>query len=114
METPDQAASQVTTMNSDRGMITFVPISAGETGADDLAAIQGKQEYVDFQQKDEAGNIVYAWEFLGTDIKNVFDMDLVSRPAQSRLKAAAFLTDSRRSTCPSPMTVNFRERRACS
>ena len=74
-ETPDQAASQVTTMNSDRGMITFVPISAGETGADDLAAIQGKQEYVDFQQKDEAGNIVYAWEFLGTDIKNVFDMD---------------------------------------
>lgn len=74
-ETPDQAAFQVTTMNSDRGMITFVPISAGETGADYLAAIQGKQEYVDFQQKDEAGNIVYAWEFLGTDIKNVFDMD---------------------------------------
>lgn len=74
-EAPNEAASEISVVNSDRGTITFVPISAGEMGADYLTAIQGKEEYVDFQSKDEAGNILYAWEFYGMDVKNAFDMD---------------------------------------
>lgn len=70
-----ETSNEVSVVNSDRGTITFVPLTAGKMGADYLTAIQGKEEYVDFQKKDDAGNILYAWEFLGTDIKNVFDMD---------------------------------------
>lgn len=74
--TEEENADGVTVVESDRGTITFVPIKEGKMGSDYLEAIKGKEkEYVDFQEKDDAGNILYAWEFLGTDVKNVFDMD---------------------------------------
>ena len=72
----EENADGVTVVESDKGTITFVPIKDGKMGSEYLEAIQGKEkEYVDFQEKDDAGNIVYAWEFLGTDVKSVFDMD---------------------------------------
>ena len=72
----EENADGVTVVESDRGTITFVPIKDVKMGSEYLEAIQGKEkEYVDFQKKDDAGNIVYAWEFLGTDVKSVFDMD---------------------------------------
>jgi hypothetical protein len=64
------------TILSDRGKIYFVPISDGKMGKENLEVIQGKEEYVDFQNLDESGSVVYAWEFFGKDITNPFDLDL--------------------------------------
>ncbi|MGN0295320.1 MAG: hypothetical protein ACI4D3_15085 [Lachnospiraceae bacterium] len=68
--------SGITTIQSDRGPITFVPITAGKIGGEQLESILGEKAYVDFQKKDEAGTVLYAWEFCGTDLKKAEDIDL--------------------------------------
>lgn len=64
-------------INSDRGKITFIPIENGKMGKADFESIKGKKEYIDFQMKDKTGTVLYAWEFLGTDIQEPEDMDLI-------------------------------------
>lgn len=64
------------TIKSDRGTINFVQISDGKMGKDALEKIMGKKEYVDFQKKDETDTVLYAWEFLGTDLKEARNMNL--------------------------------------
>ena len=68
--------SGITTIQSDRGPITFVPIVAGKIGKEQLESILGQKAYVDFQKKDEAGTVLYAWEFCGTDLKKAENVDL--------------------------------------
>ncbi len=63
-------------INSDRGKITFIPIVNGKMGKTDFESIKGKKEYIDFQMKDKNGTVLYAWEFLGTDIKEPADIDM--------------------------------------
>ena len=63
-------------ISSDRGKITFIPIKSGKMGKADFESIKGKKEYIDFQMKDKTGTVLYAWEFLGTDIQKPEDMDL--------------------------------------
>ena len=65
----------ITTINSDRGPITFVPITDGMQGKDQLAAVMGQEAYVDFQKKDDAGTVLYAWEFFGKDLIAAEDMN---------------------------------------
>lgn len=65
----------ITTINSDRGPITFVPITDGMQGKDQLAAVMGQEAYVDFQKKDDAGTVLYAWEFYGKDLIAAEDMN---------------------------------------
>ena len=65
----------IITINSDRGPITFVPITDGMQGKDQLAAIMGQEAYVDFQKKDDAGTVLYAWEFYGKDLIAAEDMN---------------------------------------
>ncbi len=71
----DSSQEKPQVLESDRGKITFVQIQAGKMGKDALASIKGKNEYVNFQKKDDSDNVLYAWEFLGTDIKEVMDVD---------------------------------------
>lgn len=72
--TKETDASQ--TMESDRGKIIFVQIPDGKTGKSELESIKGEEQYVDFQKKDEAETILYAWEFFGKDVNEPRDMDL--------------------------------------
>ena len=65
-----------TTIQSERGSITFVPIKPGKMGKEELEGIAGEQAYIDFQMKDESETVLYAWEFCGTDIKEADDLDL--------------------------------------
>lgn len=65
-----------TVIESDRGKITFVSITDDACGKAELQQILGKKEFVDFQKKDEAGTILYAWEFCGTDLKEVRNLNL--------------------------------------
>lgn len=74
-ETTDQS-EESRTMDSDRGKIKFIQIPEGKTGKDALEEIKGSKDYVDFQKKDEADTILYAWEFIGTDVNDARDMDL--------------------------------------
>lgn len=90
----EENAEGVTVVQSDRGTITFVPIKEGKMGADYLEAIQGKEEYVDFQEKDDAGNILYAWEFFGTDIKSVFDMDFSVTSGKTAFEGCKLFRDA--------------------
>ena len=55
-------------MDSDRGKISFVMIPDGKTGKDALESIKGKDDFVDFQKRDDADTILYAWEFAGKDV----------------------------------------------
>ncbi len=64
------------TVNSDRGKITFVPLQDGAMGKTEMAAVAGRQAFVNFQKKDEADNILYAWEFNGMDINAPADIDM--------------------------------------
>lgn len=64
------------TIESERGTITFVQIPDGATGKAALESIMGKKEYVDFQKEDDAGTILYSWEFFGEDVEEARDMDL--------------------------------------
>lgn len=75
-ETDEKETETTSTVDSERGKITFVQIPDGKAGKDELADIAGKDEYVDFQKKDEAGTILYSWEFLGKDIDEARDVDL--------------------------------------
>ena len=68
--------SKYSKINSDRGVIYFVPIKNKAQGSDIFAEIAGKQEYVDFQAKDAADNILYAWEFSGAELTSTADINL--------------------------------------
>lgn len=83
----------VTVVQSDRGTITFVPVKEGKMGSNYLEAVKGKAEYVDFQKKDDAGNILYAWEFLGTDVKDVFDMDFSVAASEKAFEGCKLFKD---------------------
>lgn len=83
----------VTVVQSDRGTITFVPVKEGKMGSNYLEAVKGKAEYVDFQKKDDAGNILYAWEFLGTDVKDVFDMDFSVASSEKAFEGCKLVKD---------------------
>ncbi|MBO5461304.1 MAG: hypothetical protein J5983_05870, partial [Ruminococcus sp.] len=71
-----EKADENKTVESDRGKITFVQIPDGKTGKEELESILGKKEYVDFQKKDKSETILYAWEFLGTELEAARDINL--------------------------------------
>lgn len=81
-------------MESDRGKITFLQIQAGKTGKSELEAIKGKKEYVDFQMKDGSDNVLYAWEFLGTDITKPMDMDYQIQTSSKAFDGCSYGTDA--------------------
>lgn len=74
-QNPNGQDDSIITINSDRGPITFVPITDGMQGKDQLAAVMGQEAYVDFQKKDDTGTVLYAWEFYGKDLNAAEDMN---------------------------------------
>ena len=74
------------TVDSDRGKISFVMIPDGKTGKDALESIKGKDAFIDFQKKDDADTILYAWEFAGKDVTDPRDMDLNLEFSQEAFK----------------------------
>ncbi len=75
-EKENETEGTTKTVDSDRGKISFVMIPDGKTGKDALESIKGKDDFVDFQKKDDADTILYAWEFAGKDVTEPRDMDL--------------------------------------
>ena len=78
------------TVDSDRGKISFVMIPDGKTGKDALESIKGKDGFVDFQKKDDADTILYAWEFAGKDVTDPRDMDLNLEFSQEAFKGCKY------------------------
>ncbi|MCU6761530.1 Uncharacterised protein [uncultured Roseburia sp.] len=91
--TDDTGDTNKSVVESDRGKITFLQITAGKMGKSELEAIKGKKEYVDFQMKDGSENVLYAWEFLGTDVKNPADIDYQIQTASSAFDGCSYGTD---------------------
>ena len=75
-EKENETEGTTKTVDSDRGKISFVMIPDGKTGKDALESIKGKDDFVDFQKRDDADTILYAWEFAGKDVTEPRDMDL--------------------------------------
>jgi hypothetical protein len=71
---PETAQEPYTSIDSDRGTIYFVPITQGKMGKEVLELILGQEVYADFQKKDDAENILYAWEFYGMDLTAAEDL----------------------------------------
>lgn len=85
---PEETEPAFTVIESDRGPIYFVPIEEGPMGMDVFNEILGQQKYVNFQRKDGAENILYAWEFCGEDLTVAEDLVLtlnMGSPEQGKL-----------------------------
>ncbi len=76
-EEAEESDNEITVIDSDKGTIYMVPVTPGILqGKEQFEEIMGREDaYVDFQVKDEVGNILYAWEFCGKDITRAEDMD---------------------------------------
>ena len=55
-------------MQSDKKTVIFVPVESGKQGKDVFDYILGKDIYADFRKTNEAGNVVYTFEFYGKDL----------------------------------------------
>jgi len=104
-------------INSDKGKITFQEIKDGPMGSDLFKEIMGKKEYADFQKKDASGNILYSWEFCGTDVTSDDDLDMnitVSKTAGGSVMEAAggadalYLSFAASGTFPGKAVINLR------
>ena len=65
----------ISSVDSDRGKIYFVPIIVGTQGKEQFEMVKDKKEYVVFQAKDEADTVLYSWKFYGKDLKKAEDMN---------------------------------------
>lgn len=70
------AAGEITQVESDRGTILMIPIVDGAQGSEQFAQIKDQEMYADFQKKDSAGTVLYAWEFYGKTLTSTDDMNL--------------------------------------
>lgn len=76
-EDPQTAAEgEITQVESDRGTILMIPIVDGAQGSEQFAQIKDQEMYADFQKKDSAGTVLYAWEFYGKTLTSTDDMNL--------------------------------------
>lgn len=94
---PEETAEQtddVTVIESDRGTIYFVPITAGKMGKEYLEKIMGQEAYVDFQMKDTAGTVLYAWEFYGKEIEKAEDIDYTIESSTNAFQGCSYATAS--------------------
>jgi len=122
-QTPAEAASaaassqSTSVISSDKGKITFQDIQDGPMGSDIFKEIMGKKEYADFQKKDASGNILYSWEFCGSDVTSDDDLDMnitVSKTAGSSVMNAAggadalYLSFAASGTFPGKAVINIR------
>lgn len=77
VDLPEEVEDEdISVIESDRGKIIFVPIIDGKQGKEQFEEIKGQEAYVDFQLKDQAGTVLYAWEFYGKDLTSTEDIDL--------------------------------------
>lgn len=109
----------VTTVESDKGPITFVPIVEDEQmGKKWMESIQGKTAYVVFEYKDEAGNVIYSWQFSGETLSESADIDMsifMASDGGESIKAAAggksgllYLTFAHEGALPGPAEITLR------
>lgn len=90
----DDRSKETSTIESDRGIITFVQIPDGPVGRKELENIKGKSQYVDFQKKNDTGTILYAWEFFGEDVEEARDMDLNLDFGREAFRGCSYGTES--------------------
>ena len=87
-----EVLSAYQSIDSDRGMIYFVPDLTAKTVGEVTEALAGQDAFVDFQSKDQADTVLYAWEFYGKNIKKAASTDLsleISQNAFSGFKQDA-------------------------
>ncbi len=107
----------VTTVQSDRGPITFVPLEPQPMGKTWLEAVQGRTAFVTFEEKDAAGTVLYAWSFDGQTVTAPADLDLtLTTSAQgndalrqiTQGQPALYLDFAHQGTLPGPATISLR------
>ena len=68
----------ITKVDSDRGTIWMIPAVDKENVEKYLAEVDKKEVYVEFQSKDKAENVIYAWEFYGKTLTSTKGTDLAT------------------------------------
>ncbi len=85
----------ITMVESDKGTIWFVPITGLPQGKEQFETIMGDEsQYVDFQLKDDAGNVIYAWEFWGSDVERAEDMVLTFESSRDAFEDCSYGSSS--------------------
>ncbi len=74
-ESEAETEDGITSLEVEDGTYWFVPITGLPQGKEQFEQIMGdERQYVDFQLKDDAENVIYAWEFWGKDVERAEDM----------------------------------------